>query len=266
SRRRLRACLDRGYMVLVTGSKFFGGPAFSGALLVPSALALAPQRGAGIAPGLSDYANRNDWPQRWVALRSRFASRPNLGQWLRWEAALEEIRGYYAVPDRWRALALREYRAGISDLIALSPSLRLAGMETGGAADDEEFAEATIFPFTLNREGHPLSAHECRALYSALAQDLSGVIDGGEADRDIISRRCLVGQPVRIERQGREPTAVLRLCVGARFVTETWSADAVVAQRKLQGELDRAAEVVAKIELLLAHGGERGLTELSNGS
>ncbi|MET4220546.1 hypothetical protein ACVWWG_008813 [Bradyrhizobium sp. LB7.2] len=33
-RRRLRSYLDRGYMVLTTGSKFFGGPAFSGALLV----------------------------------------------------------------------------------------------------------------------------------------------------------------------------------------------------------------------------------------
>jgi hypothetical protein len=33
-RRRLRPYLDRGYMVLTTGSKFFGDPTFSGALLV----------------------------------------------------------------------------------------------------------------------------------------------------------------------------------------------------------------------------------------
>jgi hypothetical protein len=33
-RRRLRSYLDRSYMVLTTGSKFFGGSAFSGALLV----------------------------------------------------------------------------------------------------------------------------------------------------------------------------------------------------------------------------------------
>ena len=266
SRRRLRSYLDRGYMVLLSGSKFFGGPAFSGALLVPSVLSLAPQRGEGIAAGLADYANRNDWPQRWTALRSRFESRPNLGQWLRWEAALEEIKGYYAVPDIWRATALREYRAGIEDLIALSPSLHPLGMKAGAAAEDEEFADATIFPFTLSRHGRALSLHECRVLYSVLAQDLSRVIDGGEADRDIIAQRCLIGQPVRIERPGLEPTAVLRLCVGARQVTDTWSADAVAAQQNLQRELDHVAEVVAKIELLLAHAGERGFTELSNGS
>jgi len=262
SRRRLRTYLDRGYMVLITGSKFFGGPAFSGALLVPSLLSLAPQRGEGTAAGLADYANRNDWPQRWSALRSRFENRPNLGQWLRWEAALEEIKAYYAIPDAWRAMALREYRAGIEDLVTLSPSLRLAGVGATAAAEDEEFTETTIFPFTLNRQGRALSAHECRALYAVLAQDLSSVIDGGETDCGIIAQRCLIGQPVRIERPGSEPTAVLRLCVGARQLTETWSADAVTAQQNLQRELDAIAEIVAKIELLLAYSGERGFTEL----
>ena len=33
---RIRACLAAGWMVLVTGSKFFGGPPFAGALLVPA--------------------------------------------------------------------------------------------------------------------------------------------------------------------------------------------------------------------------------------
>src|SRR6202008_3600003 len=118
--------------------------------------------------------------------------------WLRWEAALEEIKAYYEVPDAYRAMALREYRAGIEELMALSSSLRLidAGSSRIG---DEEFCEATIFPFTLNRQHRALSSHECRALYGMLAEDLSGVIDCGDADRDLLARRCLVGQPVRIE-------------------------------------------------------------------
>ena len=101
-------------------------------------------------------------------------------------------------------------------------------------------------------------------LYQALAQDLSQVIDGSEAERGIVARRCLVGQPVRIERV-REPTAVLRLCVGARLVTETWSPDAVIAAQNVYRELDCIAETVAKIELLLALDGEAGLRELSHG-
>jgi len=267
SRRRLGAYLHRGYLVLVTGSKFFGGPAFSGALLVPSLLSQALAATNGGASGLIHYANRNDWPKHWEGLRERFESRANFGQWLRWEAALEEIRAYYEVPAAFRAMALRELSAGIESLIALSPSLRLIGPGAGtSVADDEEFREGTIFPFTIERQGRALSATDCRVLYQALAQDLSDVIAVSAPDRDILARHCLIGQPVRIERQASEPTAALRLCAGARAVTENWSQDPVIAAQNLHRELDHVAETVAKIELLLTHTDAAKLTELSHGN
>ena len=265
-RRRMRNYLDRGYLVLITGSKYFGGPAFSGALLVPSRLSRSLERGVQVSRGLLDYAGRSDWPNRWADLRSRFESRPNFGQWLRWEAALEEIKAYYQVPDAFRALALKELGAGIQSLIALSPSLRLVGSATNADdADDEEFAAATIFPFMMERHGSPLSVEACRAVHRLLTHELTGMAAGSEADRQIAARRCLVGQLVRLERRDGEPAAVLRLCIGARLVTETWSAEAGIAQKNLQREIDRVAEVVAKIELLLAHAGGRQVAELSYG-
>ncbi len=115
-RRRLRSYLDRGYMVLITGSKFFGGPAFSGALLVPKGLSRSLDHVGEIAPGFFDYAGRSDWPTAWTTLRSRFERRPNFGQWLRWEAALAEIGGYYAVPGVFRAKAMAELAAGIGSI------------------------------------------------------------------------------------------------------------------------------------------------------
>jgi hypothetical protein len=47
---------------------------------------------------------------------------------------------------------------------------------------------------------------------------------------------------------------VLRLCVGARLVTEAWSPDTMQAQRNVQHVLDRIAHVLVKIELLLDRG------------
>lgn len=264
-RGRLRACLDRGYMVLVSGSKFFGGPAFSGALLVPSRLARSLDGREGHAAGIRDYANRSDWPKGW-RLRSHFESRANFGQWLRWEAALEEIDAYHHVPDAWRARALREFGTRIENLIALSPQLGLISSNARPAdAGDEEFCEPTIFPFTIEGKYRTLSSHECRALYGALAQDLGDAIGRSASDRDLAARHCLVGQPVRIERNNAPPTAVLRLCAGARLVTETWAPNVDVAERNLQAELDCAAEVVAKIELVLAHAADKGFAELSHG-
>ena len=191
-RRRLRAYLDRGYMVLITGSKFFGGPAFSGALLLPKGLSRSIDRiGRGRAWHL-----RLCRPLRlagaWTTLRSRFERRPNFGQWLRWEAALAEIGSYYAVPGAFRARVLAELAAGIDSMIALSPSLRAvpAATEKSGA-DDEEFAQATIFPFTLLRDGKPVSIAETSAVHRALARDMDEEISGSAADRQVAAQRCL---------------------------------------------------------------------------
>ncbi|UWU79904.1 hypothetical protein N2603_15965 [Bradyrhizobium huanghuaihaiense] len=250
-RRRLRSYLDRGYMVLMTGSKFFGGPAFSGALLVPKGLSRSIDRIGAMAPGIFDYAGRCDWPTAWTALRSRFERRPNFGQWLRWEAALAQIGSYYAVPGAFRAKALAELAAGIDSMIALSPSFQAVPNASGQAdVDDEEFAAATIFPFTLLRDGKPVSIADTSAVHRALARDMSNDIGGSAADRQVAAQRCLVGQPVRLERaDGKQ--GLLRLCVGARLVTEAWSADAAQSQRNLQQILDRIAHVLVKIELLL---------------
>jgi len=117
----------------------------------------------------------------------------------------------------------------------------------------------------MERHGSPLSVEACRAVHRSLTHEISEMAVGSEADRQIAARRCLVGQPVRLQRRGGEPAAVLRLCIGARLLTEAWSAEAGIAQKNLQREIDRLAEVVAKIELLLAHAGGTDVAELSDG-
>lgn len=253
-RARLKTYLGRGYIVLISGSKYFGGPAFSGALLLPAAASRALKQNREVAPGLLDYTSRSDWPRGFVALRNHLESRVNLGQWLRWEAALEEIGTYYRIPDAFRARALKELGETIETLIMLSPSLRPVQSGTGGsAADDEEFVQATIFPFTVNGPRGPLSEAECRSLCQDLARDIGEVTRHSDADREIAARHCLIGEPARIERNVEHPAAVLRLCVGARQVIEAWSPDATMARQSLERQIDRIAVVVAKIELSLAH-------------
>jgi hypothetical protein len=253
-RGRLRAYLERGCMVLITGSKYLGGPAFAGALLLPAALSrLFLKKSAKLAPGLADYTSRSDWPKAYKALRGRLESRANLGQWLRWEAALEEMTAYCAVPAAFRRYAVREFGRGIEDLIKLSPSLQAVPRPVQPpGADEEEFSDATIFPFTLHGPRGPIGAETCKALYHALNRDTSKLVASSPADRDVAARRCLIGQPVRLERAGAEPIAALRLCIGARLITEAWSCDAAAARHSLEDTLDRIASVVAKIELLLA--------------
>ena len=106
-RPRLREYLERGYIVLLTGSKFFTGPAFSGASLWPQNLS-ARIAAADTAPdGLAEYATSFDLPPRWSRMRDALPSMPNYGQWLRWEAALEEMRAYYVLSQSYRSMALK---------------------------------------------------------------------------------------------------------------------------------------------------------------
>lgn len=265
-RGRIKTYLDRGYLVLITGSKYFSGPAFSGAVLLPTAASRSLAHAPKVVPGLLDYTSRSNWPRSFTALRSRLEGRNNLGLWLRWEAALDEMAAYYSIPNGFRAGAMNELKAGIESLIMLSPVLEGLDRPTETTTlDDEEFAGPTIFPFVVKGKNGVVAPEQCRWLYRALARDMGEVIGGSAADCEIGARHCLLGQPVEFAMPGERPFAVLRLCIGARLITEAWSPDRGTAARNIVRTVDRLADVVGKIELLLAHTDRTGLAELSYG-
>jgi hypothetical protein len=243
-RRRIREYLACGFMVLITGSKFFTGPPFSGALLVPTGLSEAIGRTDRIAGGLLDYSARSDWPKRWDLLRACFPFRANFGPWLRWEAAMEEIRAYYHVPEAFRRSAIEQLGSGITHIIDASRSLRRLPQppdQAGASLDDEEQQLTTIFPFTIERDGRSLSLNECKVIY-----------------RELRTHDCPVGQPVG---WNNGSTAALRICISARHITEAWPPDQALsleasslealASQNLKGTIDRVALIAAKIESML---------------
>jgi hypothetical protein len=264
-RRRLQKYVDRGYLVLITGSKYFTGPAFSGAVLVPTRLTKPHGFDGGIPQGLDDYASRSDWPVSWGGVRSGFPVRSNFGQWLRWEATLEEMRAYYAVPDEFRRSALIEFGREVERIVAASPSLRPFSPQRHPRDDDnEEFDQPTVFSFLIERAGRYLSPAECTSIYRALAQDMRySLCDGeDESGAHLAAQPCLIGQPVALSGADGNPIAALRICASARLVTEIWSSDANVASRKLQRQIDNVATVVAKLEWLLANASRLSNTEI----
>jgi hypothetical protein len=250
SRKRIAAYLERGYLVLLTGSKYFTGPAFSGALLVPAALGDAIDAASPTIPQLGEYCTRSDWPKRWPALRAQFSSRPNFGLWLRWEAALEEMRAYYAIPESFRRTALATLGEGIARLVAASPSLRLLPQQRDPidpGIDNDELLLPTIFAFTLEQHGCAVSLDRCKAIHNALARDISLTADEAET----AAQSHLLGQPVGWHLADGRSIAALRLCIAARHVSECWSANPEIARRNLRAALDRVATVIGKLDAQL---------------
>ncbi len=258
SRARIAEYLARGYLILLTGSKFFTGAPFSGALVVPPPLSDKIAVVASVPAGLTDYTNRSDWPRCWSEIRSYLPQRANLGQWLRWEAALDEMRDYFAVPLPFRRSALERFAASVSAAIANSESLELLASppsDPSDAIDDEDMAVRTIFPFLVRHRGQLLTPEGSGRLYRALNKDVSDFLPSmaSERERALARQLCHIGQPVALrDGQGR-PAATLRISAGARIVSESWSVDPESAAAKLQDEIGQVEIILEKIELLLKY-------------
>ena len=206
----LRAYLDQDCLVAVTGSKFLGGPTFSGALLIPPAFA-ARLSSQTAPPGLDAYVAGADLPTGWRSAQD-LAPAANLGLLLRWEAALAELRAFQAVPDWQIARTLQAFeRATLAGLAAdpmfeRLPTPRPDRRVLGDAGWD---AVPTIFPFLLRRPGgRYFTVAETTAVYRSL---------GAEG--------LLIGQPVACGARDGAAISALRFCASARLVTDALCED-----------------------------------------
>jgi hypothetical protein len=220
---RIRAYLDDGHIVIVTGSKFFGGPPFSGALLVPRAVSERMAKVDQVPAGLRDYSNGVDWPPSWKGVRAQLPNRANIGQFLRWAVSLAEMRNYFAVPTLVRRLALRQFAQIVVGLIESYPNLKLLPSINGSSHDnsDDEMAVRTIFPFLVYRDGAPMSLSETKIVYQALNRDLSEIFV--ESEEKMLSRKlCHIGQPVGVRVEGGILAGALRISCDARLIAQSW--------------------------------------------
>jgi hypothetical protein len=110
----LHAYLDHGAIVFLTGSKFMGGPPFSGFALVP---AQAAERAERLPAGLANVFRRAEWPEDWPG-REQLPDEDNRGLWLRLDASIFELERFQMLPldriERMVATFSRRWRGSWS--------------------------------------------------------------------------------------------------------------------------------------------------------
>ncbi len=234
----LQAYLAQGFMVGITGSKFITGPSFSGALLIPAALA-KKLRNSEMGNHLKTCSAKADWPTGWRAA-SQLDDTPNFGLLLRWEAALKELRAFRSISNIVTTHFLQAFANAISQRLASDPAFEalpvfeLQRQPLAGTPGWD--AIQTIFPFLLCRaEKSPLSAAETARIYRALQDDAQG------------NERVQLAQPVPCGRRAGVEVSALRLCVSSRLIVEAMQQNgcneqAVIA-RALKA-LDKVAQYV----------------------
>lgn len=107
----IRTYLDRQAIVLLTGSKFIGGPPFSGICLVPQVM--QPQQ--PLACGLATMWRRGEWPLDWACC-NHLPQAANPGLLLRIEAALFEMERYQTVPIATRQGVAQAFAGAVTRL------------------------------------------------------------------------------------------------------------------------------------------------------
>lgn len=262
----LHRYLAHGFYVLITGSKFFTGPPFGGALLVPSQFQLT-ENGASLPDGFSDYFTRNEVPR---ALRSRadhLSPALNFGLLFRWTGALKEMKSFYSVPSPDRTLILNTFRSGLVSSIENNPDLELIEWLQPVRWHDADQtlwdALPTIFSFAVKNRAsvNPdqwLSIGELRTIYYLLNCDCGNKLPATASaqDRELAGQRCHIGQPVTIARcsQNSEMGA-LRIACGARLVYGI-AHDSTLGktpQERFGRELSDAQTVLAKVSLIVRY-------------
>ncbi|MFL6843632.1 MAG: hypothetical protein ACJ8ER_01985 [Allosphingosinicella sp.] len=172
--------LERDSIVFITGSKFMGGPPFSGIALVPRRFR---EQSLALAEGLATIFRRGEWPVAWPGAGALDDS-ANPGLLLRLEAATFELERFQRLPlGEVERVVLGFHQAVREEIIEKIPAHRVAPYPPG----EKETADT-----------HPI---EMRTLSTL---DLSEFAPGGATFEDstrwheaLLAHGVRLGQPVK---------------------------------------------------------------------
>ncbi|MGZ8311896.1 MAG: hypothetical protein ACXWUR_07500, partial [Allosphingosinicella sp.] len=120
--------LARGAIVFLTGSKFMGGPPFSGFALLPQAVA---ERAPPLAEGLAGIFRRGEWPGAWPGA-AILPNTSNPGLLLRLEASIFELERFQDLPTAAVERVILAFHAAVrAEIVALTPARRVAPYPPG---------------------------------------------------------------------------------------------------------------------------------------
>jgi hypothetical protein len=172
--------LARGAIVFITGSKFMGGPPFSGFALVPGRFR---EEAPPLATGLATIFRRGEWPAEWPGAEA-LGDSANSGLLLRLEAAIFELERFQRLSlEQVNRIILSFHQAVREEVIERTRARRVAPSPPSekGTADT-----------------HPI---EMRTLSTVDLSELGGggatFADAGRWHKAMLAGGVRLGQPVK---------------------------------------------------------------------
>lgn len=226
--------LERGAIVFVTGSKFMGGPPFSGFAFVPAALAASAPP---LPEGLATIFRRAEWPKDWPGAQI-LAGGANPGLLLRLEASVFELERFQLLPVADVERVILAFHAAVrAEIVDRTPAHRLAPYPPG----DRDEADA-----------HPI---EMRTLSTL---DLSAFSGGGATfemaqawHKALLAHGVRLGQPVKCVRlpdgAGSAWGATLRIGLAMWQIADRASLPDETLERAFRADMARVREALLAV-------------------
>ena len=218
--------MARDALVLLTGSKFIGGPPFSGIALVPARLTPA----ATLPEGLGTFLRRAELPVGWK-LSPAFDADANPGLLLRLEAAVFELERFGQVAPAQRDAIVEAFGVSVRAL-AWRLGVTLVTPSLGGT--DLHLATLTTL-------------------------DLSGLVGGPDFataqlwGKVLAARGMRLGQPVKCVRRADGGWAgTLRLSLSMPLIASLAELDPGGPERRFASDMGRIADVLEAAQRRIA--------------
>ncbi|HEU0098728.1 MAG TPA: hypothetical protein VFQ67_08115, partial [Allosphingosinicella sp.] len=221
----------RGAIVFVTGSKFMGGPPFSGFALVPPGLAAAAP---SLPAGLATIFRRAEWPAAWPGAGA-LPDGANTGLLLRLEAAIFELERFQRLSlDTVTRVILSFHAAVRKEIIEPTPARRVAPYPPGEReeADTHPIEMRTLSTLDLSRLGGGSATFE----------------DAVRWHKALLGHGVRLGQPVKcVTLPGGGWGATLRIGLSMPMVTERAALAPDALDRSFRADMARIREALAAV-------------------
>jgi len=252
--------IDKGYIITITGSKYYTGPPYAGALIIPKEVGKIKElKNETLPKGLTDYYNYSDWPKSWTCA-TKLSEGFNYGASMRWKAAIVEMKRYYKTPTLYRNLGIEMFCNYVEESIKEASFLeQLFDEEFQIHSESNKYFSIknirTIFPFFIKKGNTVLDEENVKKLYLLLNSDLSEYYQGTSLETlRVASQKCHIGQAVKVLHKSNKQSAILRISLGARVISESWrDRDVSIFFSSIEDQMNQVTVIIKKIELIVNH-------------
>jgi hypothetical protein len=207
SRETINKLLEQECIVFITGSKFFAGPTFSAAALIPEKLRDHAARNSYIPSGLNFLFGRELFPKRWNSVDS-FEYGSNLGLLLRWKAALFEMQLFNSLSQARIMKTVLIFNECIQKIEIKYPNIVIySDISQNETKEYDSLMSQTILTFGFTKPKIDLDIS--KKIYKEL-------IGNNWLNKDF-PYSIHLGQPVKVKKLEENWLGTLRIALGSKF-------------------------------------------------